>query len=314
MLQGAISAAAPAATALAGLGSSSGSFSIAPLLGGLFGSAVGFGANALSSRKAFRRQQELMKLQAQLNYDYNKKQTLNQYSWMRQGLTDANYNPLLAVQGSQGVSSQSWAGSPASPQADFTGLTSDFSNASGLLAQNAQLKSQLDNIVSSTELNKSNARLNTERGVNLMADTDLKYSEKVLNDIHKENLPAKYKSEIYSNYVHARSSLLSALANQTVANATQINANANRIKVDSDVSFQNAQIENLKHQMKLTDAQTDQVRQIIRWYGYEKGASIIRDLAMSGYFGAGAAKNLTGSAKDMLDIGSFLTPGNPVGF
>lgn len=306
--------AAPAATSLAGLGSSGSSFSLGPLLGGLIGSAVGFGANALSSHKAYKRQRELMKLQAQLNYDYNRQQTLNQYGWMRQGLTKANYNPLLALQGSQGASSQSWAGSPASPQADFTGLAGDFSNASGLLAQNAQLKSQLENIASSTELNRSNVNLNIERGLNLMADSDLKISEKALNEIHKENLPDKYKSEIYSNYVHARSSLLGALANQTAANASQINANANRIKVDSDVRFQDQQIESLKHQMHLTDAQTDQIRQIIRWYGYEHGASIIRDLAMSGYFGTGAVKNLTGAGKDVLDIGSFLTPGNPVGF
>ena len=85
VLQGAISTMAPSATSLAGLGASSAAFPFGALLGAAT-SGLNIAANAISSRTAYKRQRALMELQAQLNYEYNKKQTLNQYGWMRKGL------------------------------------------------------------------------------------------------------------------------------------------------------------------------------------------------------------------------------------
>jgi hypothetical protein len=321
MLQGAISAAAPAATSLAGLGS--GGLSALPL-GSIIGagmSGLGMVANALSSRKAYKRQRALMELQAQLNYDYNRKQTLNQYGWMRKGLSSADYNPLLAVQGAS-ATSQSWAGSPASPQADFTGMVGDFSNATDKIMSQQMFKSNIDNLISQTSLNNSNVRLNTEKGLNLMADTDLKTTENEIQKIEKDHRSSLLDSQVYKNLVSARSDLLNAVANQTSANASQISANAQRIKADSDVRLQNQTIEKFKSEMKLTEQQTENMRQIYKWYGYEKGTQIILQLAMSGYFGTGSVKNMagalhevTGAAGDVTSIlGNFAVPGNPVGF
>lgn len=307
MLQGAISAAAPAATSLAGLGSSS--FSALPL-GSIIGagmSGLGIIANAVSSRKAYKRQRALMELQAQLNYDYNRKQTLNQYGWMRQGLSSADYNPLLAVQGAS-ATSQSWAGSPASPQADFTGLSSDFSNATSTLLAQQRYKTELDNISSQTSLNSSNVRLNIEKGLNLMADTDLKTTENEIQKIEKEHRSSLLNSQVYKNLVSARSDLLNAVANQTSANASQISANAHRIKADSDVRLQNQMIKKISTDMKLTKAQTNQVEQIIRWYGIEHGSKIIKDLSLSGYFATGSLKNITDSGLNVLNAAGSLIP------
>lgn len=318
-LFGQISQAAPSATSLAGLGSSSaaGTPWSAVLSAGLgVGNMI---ANAVSSARAFKRQKELMAYQADLNYKYNRYQTLNQYKWQRQGLSAADYNPLLALQGATGASQQNWSGAPNVPVEDFTGFTSDFSNATGAILQHRQFEKQLENIASQTSLNNSNIKLNTEKAINLAADTDLKNSEVTLNTIHKENLPAKYKAEIYHHYQSARSELLNAMANQTSANASQINANANRIKADSDVRYQDQSIEKMKVDMHLTEEQTEQIRQIMRWYGYKEGTEIIKNLAISGYFGTGAVKNLTGALKDITGAATDAVdltpiPHNPVGF
>ena len=69
--------------------------------------------------------------------------------------------------------------------------------------------------------------------------------------------------------------------------------------------------------MKLTKAQTEQIKQIIRWYGIEHGSQIIRDLSMSGYFATGSLKNITSSGTDIARTimnGPVPVPHNPVGF
>lgn len=304
VLQAAISSSAPALGGLSSIGSS---FPYGALIGGIT-SGVGIIANALSSRKAFRRQKELMQLQADLNYRYNRDQTINQYSWQRRGLTNAGYNPLLALQGAAGPSAQSWAGSPSSPQADFTGFASDFANATDKMLSQQRYKAELDNLNSQTTLNSSNQRLNTERGLNLMADTDLKTTQNEIEKIERDNRSNLLNSQIHKNLVSARSDMLNAIANQTSANASQISANAQRIKADSDVNYQNNLIKQIKTNMNLTKSQTEQIRQIMKWYGAEHGVQLVRDLAAAGYLGSGAVRNLNNIKNDDINTLKGLLP------
>lgn len=318
-LQGAISSFAPSATSIAGSGLGAG-FSFSPVGLGVagisaLGSIAGGVMNALSSGKAFNRQKELMALQAKLNYDYNKKQTLNQYGWQRQGLESANYNPLLAVQGATGASQQNWSGSPTVSPENFSGLVSDFSNASGALMQQQAFARQLDNLVANTKNVESSTVLNKAR-------TENEVLESTRRDIENSYLPESIKSDIYHKVQTARAqmhsanaSMISAEAHRQMVNVDAYNAETNRLRQMQDERYVNQQINYLKHQGVLTDSQVRQIRQHIKWYGYSEIPKILQSLSLSNYLNTGAFRNVVGSGTDLLDsILKIPIPSNPIGF
>ena len=61
-----------------------------------------FGANA-SAKQQYKYQSKLQEQAAKLNYDYSLKSAENMPSSTRQGLEDAGYNPMLAVQNASSV-------------------------------------------------------------------------------------------------------------------------------------------------------------------------------------------------------------------
>lgn len=80
------------------------------VLGATIGALGNIGASIASNAISSASNAKLMKLQSALNYFYARKSALNQPSWNRQGLQDAGYNPMLAVQNATSGANSNWSG------------------------------------------------------------------------------------------------------------------------------------------------------------------------------------------------------------
>lgn len=136
-------------------------------LGALVGGLFGLGSSAMQ----YGMQKDLMDYQARLNYKYGKKSALNQYTWQRQGLEKAGYNPLLALGGSvEGVANTGWTAGQSAP--DLDPLTSALS-----VLQNKR------------ETKKNQAEIE-----NINTDTQIKENQRDLTSLEL------YDKDLQSNY------------------------------------------------------------------------------------------------------------------
>lgn len=112
-----------------------------------------FGANA-SSKKQYKYQSALQSQAAKLNYDYSLKSAENMPSSTRQGLEDAGYNPMLAVQNATSGANSSWTSAGQATAPDYAGAISQgVANAQSF----QRLKNETNVAESAEDMNYANA-------------------------------------------------------------------------------------------------------------------------------------------------------------
>lgn len=139
--------------------------------------------NAASAAESVKKQKELMRLQAKLNYNYSQKDLKNKYIANREGLENAGYNPMLMY--SQGVTSNpSWTG--AQSAADSRSGSSFNEGVSNALSS-AQAGENID--LTRAQTNKTNAEAITEqfKQMHLQIDSMKKDAERILTSQHSNN-------------------------------------------------------------------------------------------------------------------------------
>lgn len=98
-------------------------------LGGLFGLA----GSAMNQMMSYKDNKKLQENQARLNLENAEKSALGSPSWNRQGLVNAGYNPMLAVQNSTSGVNSSWAGTASTQPVDYmSGVSQGVANAQSL--------------------------------------------------------------------------------------------------------------------------------------------------------------------------------------
>lgn len=228
-------------------------------IGALGNIAGGLASNALSSQQM----KDMAQYSAKLNYKYWKKQMLNQPTFYRTGLENANYNPMLALGGMQsGNSNWSQMANPTTPDLSNVG-SSAVSNALSVRQQknnDDMTEAQVQNFNADTVLKTSQSLTQQYEQLEKLAHTDLMKADKVLRDkqaTYQDKQNAWYDKRVNEEILHSQTDrkvmLENALSNRiqayssgTSARASLINANANAKDVESKV-------EQRLHQNELTD-------------------------------------------------------------
>lgn len=173
---------------------------IGSLLGGI-GSMFSFGGGT-----SLKKSKELARYNMDLNKEYTEWLNKNNYSFMREGLENADYNPMLAL----GASPQqgSVANSPASESMSF--------NPAGMAA--------MMNTVANTRLQEQQAETELTKRENLKADTGLKLVDK----LYKEGLIKWQDRQMYADLVmkQTTSQLNTANSKSAIRNAATNARNA----------------------------------------------------------------------------------------
>lgn len=120
-----------------------------------YGGLVGAGASMLSSAQQYQYQRKLQAQAAQLNYDYGQKSLLNSPTSTRQGLENAGYNPMLAVNNATAGANSGWTSTGQANGTDYaSGISQFVSNA-----QNAmRIKNETAQTESAVKTNEATAR------------------------------------------------------------------------------------------------------------------------------------------------------------
>lgn len=156
-------------------------------IGSAIGSFVGaIGANA-SSKKQYRYQSALQSQAAQLNYDYSIKSAKKMPSATRQGLENAGYNPMLAVQNATSGANSSWTSAGQSTAPDYAGAISQgVANAQSF----QRLKNETNVAESAEDMNYANAdKAKAEANESVLRSEFIPDKEKSI--IAKQNAEAK---------------------------------------------------------------------------------------------------------------------------
>lgn len=240
---------------------------ISALAASLGSAAIGALSANHASYKQYKYQRKLMDHQGQLNYDYSRKTTLNQYNWMRQGLESANYNPLLAVQGSSGsVNANMASGSPSSPVVDYSNITDMIGSVNDAMLKssqtnlaNAQAQGTPELMASQTFKNNSSAWLDQYMSIQKQLENEF------LPRYQKAELQ-RMKSMTYRNYMDANSSAYNAQTNRMVGVAQR--------------SLALGQIDLMEKQGTLTDKQAQLISKQIKILPASQVGTFIRDLGI----------------------------------
>ncbi|UNI72404.1 MAG: DNA pilot protein [Chaetfec virus UA24_2340] len=198
--------------------------------------ASSFASGAASSFKQYKYQKRLN----QQAYDLTQRGYREQYGNMRQGLENAGYNPLLAVNG--GMSGATFSGGSASaPNMDFAGSMNAFTNAKQQRSQNEvndatvkQLESQVG--VNNAEANYKEGLLQSEiikqSGYDLdnaIKDLQRQKEQKEL-DIWDKKLLSELENiqqDTTLKRAHAYQAQMDAISSRIQAGASVTNAKAN---------------------------------------------------------------------------------------
>lgn len=184
------------------------------------------GANA-STKKQYKYQSKLQAQAAKLNYDYSLLSARNLHSATREGLENAGYNPMLAVQNGTSGANSSFTSAGQSSAPDYLGGLSNafefqkLSNETKL----ADTQSNLFNEQSKTEDSK---RTNLEFQ-NAMLDV-----EKHLKDKDLDTYDRRFYSNLYEQMQRAEN--YRAQANVAGYNAESARISAEAQKLQSETS------------------------------------------------------------------------------
>ena len=215
--------------------------------GSVLSGALGAVGNSLSAYQQSQLQKSLMKYQAQLNTKYSRINTLNQYSWQRQGLERAGYNPQLAWQGAEGVASTGWANSG---QASDSRLGSSFgegiNNALSFAQQlnnDKMTDAQVMNYNADSVLKNNQAITEMYSQLEKLNHADLMSAEKVLTDKDvswydrkQAREDKRLANEIEKTGNELKVGMMNALTNQLMAKTGQFNAETNRLNAHTNAT------------------------------------------------------------------------------
>lgn len=198
--------------------------------------ASSFASGAASSWKQYKYQKRLN----QQAYNLTQRGYREQYGNMRQGLENAGYNPLLAVNG--GMSGAAFSGGSASaPNMDFAGSMNAFTNAKQQRSQNEVNEATVRQLDSQVGVN--NAETNYKEGLlkseiikqagydldNQIRDLERQKQQKELN-IWDQKLLAELeniKRDTELKKAHSYQALMDAQSGRIQAGAAVTNAKAN---------------------------------------------------------------------------------------
>lgn len=290
VLQAAISQFAPAASSLAGLSGFSSGLSGSNALSaglGLTNMFANMAFNASQNHRAYIHQRNLLKKQAQLNYDYStrfaEEQGLRQYTRTREALEAANFNPLLAIQGANtsvagGTGFTSATGSPAAS------VDSNALNA-GVQAGNAMQMAELQkqNMAMNTRLQRSQGELASAQQDKVDAETSNIQEDTLTKNITNKYLPNTMKNTIRN--IVADTDLKRAQAYQSVSNADSM-----RLMAQNDTGRTGALIDNLHKQGLVNTQQAKLLHNMNKYYGAKAVSDIINSSLGTVFQGVGAFK------------------------
>lgn len=212
------------------------------LIGAVGNVAGGLASNSLSSFQM----KEMARMQAALNYKYAKKSALEMPGYSRQGLENANLNPMLALGNVSGAQS-SWSTSIANPTTpDLSSIGSNaVSNALAVKQQNNQDRltiAQEQNYNADSVLKNNQSITQMYEQLEKLNHADLMRAQKQLTDKNvswydkqqaREDL--RVANEIERTGNDFKVGMAQAIASQISANANQITAIAN----SKDVEYRN---------------------------------------------------------------------------
>lgn len=194
---------------------------------GLFGSLFGSDSGSNSAYQSYLYSRELQQHQ----YDLNRKTRQTAFQDTRHSLTEAGYNPLLAVgQQSQGGTfgaTMNVQDPKTENLQNYLGIASLFNQmrlnsaqAYNQYKQGQLTTAQANNLISQSRLNSAQTSL-----------TNLQQNAQAINNLH---LPQVLKSQIRLNNNTAQAQLINANANQVSAQANQMNSYTNRINANTN--------------------------------------------------------------------------------
>lgn len=289
VLQAAISQAAPAASSFAssagGAGLSAANAMSAGM--GLTNMFANMAFNASQNHRAYIHQRNLLKKQAQLNFDYStrfaEEQGLRQYTRTREALEAANFNPLLAIQGANtsvagGTGFTSASGSPAAS------VDSNALNA-GVQAGNAMQMAELQkqNMAMNTRLQRSQGELAMAQQDKVDAETSNINEDTLTKNITNQYLPKTMKNTIRN--IIADTDLKRAQAYQSVSNADSM-----RLMAQNDTGRTGALIDNLYKQGLVNTEQSKLLHSMNKYYGAKAVSDIINSSLGTIFQGVSAFK------------------------
>lgn len=217
---------------------SAGALAGASAIGSGISGLLGIGANALSAYQQYQYQKDLMKYQAQLNFNFGKKSAVNQYMWQRQGLEKANFNPQLAWQGAEGVANTGWTAPQSAPSPDYnSGIRNalDFYNAyqqaSLMEKQGVQAISQANLNTENAEVAKSQVTLNNAESMLKMLQQEGQSIENRLKHVDLKWSDKEHLANLLKTNAETRGRLLDSTANIMNAYTNKYNANTMRTQM-----------------------------------------------------------------------------------
>lgn len=260
-------------------------------LGALVGGLFGLGSSAMQ----YGMQRNLMKYQAELNYKYGKKATLNQYGWQRQGLEKAGYNPLLALGGAEGVANTGWTSAQSAPNVD------PLSSALSVLENKRQTKlnnANVNNINTDTQTKYANMGLIAQQIVGQQLENAF-YSRQKESEIALSNAEQFYKLAIMQESLErtkwigpTAKAQIDSMFDQAKASLVQSGASVTSAKAQSTMAGANAEEQRLRAKW---------IKEHPYLYGIERAGAGFAAMAGAG-IGAG------------YGIKSMINKKNPVGF
>lgn len=204
----------------------------ATALGGLFGA----GSSALSGLMNYKSAKKLQQHQ----YDLNRKALREQYQNTRYSLTQAGYNPLLAVGSSvQGFSANSSGVNP--------DISSGVSSGVNSALQAVQAKSQIANVNADTALKNNQGETEKAKRIqmefqNAMYDVETHLKQKDLSTYER-----RFYSNLYEQMQRAENYRANSAVSRMNAETNRMNAITNQ--TNSAVSAKRARFQNYKDYM-----------------------------------------------------------------
>lgn len=213
-------------------------------IGSIAGPALSTFSNAQGAQLSYDLQKQLMKDQAKINYNYYKKELKNRWLLTREGLTNANFNPMLAAIGNISGNS-AWASPQSVSDLNFGSTTqSAVGNALDVRRvanETALNEATVDNTNADTVLKEQKSLSEEQNRIESRARIKLHDAERVLIDKRSSNFEREQAREdkrvaialLDSNRRYEIAKQQNAIA-RTNSQTLKYNAETQRLKTEID--------------------------------------------------------------------------------
>lgn len=213
-------------------------------IGSFAGPALSTFSNAQGAQLSYDLQKQLMKEQAKINYKYYEKELKNRWLLTREGLTNANFNPMLAAIGNISGNS-AWASPQSVSDLNFGSTTqSAVGNALDVRRvanETALNEATVDNTNADTVLKEQKSLSEEQNRIESRARIKLHDAERVLIDKRSSNFEREQAREdkrvaialLDSNRRYEIAKQQNAIA-RTNSQTLKYNAETQRLKTEID--------------------------------------------------------------------------------